>query len=171
MRYFPILFVVILAINGIMIVGCCGLPKPFESPTNYYRTQQYTSPLKTPLSLVFLPTPSLPTIATVGGRLVRTHNGIIEPIAETNIMLAPVIYSADGTPVLAAVDKETALMATTDKNGAFVFVDIPPGTYGIVIITPVGLFLLQEKNGNDFLFEVRGGTVLDLGEIQTRLPY
>jgi len=94
-----------------------------------------------------------------------------EPLADTKILLANVIRSEDGTPIVAVANEETSPMVVTGKDGSFVFINITPGTYGIVVVTPIGLFLIQDKEGKDFLFTVEPSMTLDLGEITTTLPY
>lgn len=162
--------IVLMIANNLLLTQCNMLPKPFESPVNSYKATPFASPLVQPL----LPTPSSPAVATVGGRLLRDINGTIRPMAEAKIILAPVIRSANGTPVVASVDngnKETALTTITDEKGEFIFVNVPPGTYSIVVATPIGFFLLQDVDGRDLLLDVQGGIILNLGEIRTSLPY
>ena len=135
--------------------GCSGLPKPDESPIA-------SSPL---------PTPSSAGLAVVGGRIMRVVGNHSEPMVGTKILLASVLRSEDGAPIMAGASEETSPMAITLENGVFIFADIPPGTYGIAVVTPIGSFLIRDKMGNDFLFTVQPGAVLDLGEIHTTLPY
>jgi uncharacterized protein (DUF2141 family) len=110
-------------------------------------------------------------MATVGGKLIRNLASGSEPIADAKILLANVIRSEDGTPMMAAVSEETSPMAVTGRDGSFVFTNVAPDTYGIAVITPIGSFLIQDERGNDFLFTVQAGMILDLGEIHTNLPY
>lgn len=50
------------------------------------------------------------------------------------------------------------------EKGYFVFADVPPDTYGLVIVCPTGSFLLGDPDtGGDFLITVKSGEQLDLG--------
>lgn len=160
--------IVLVSVLGIMLGGCRESPMPTESPL--VSVSPYSAPTVIPIPYL-LPTPAA-DMATAGGRLVRVlgdSNG--EPMANTRLLLATVIRSEDGTPIVAAASEETSSMVVTDENGVFVFTDVAPNTYGIAVVTPLGSFLLKDKHGDNILFTVQAGMVLDLGEIYTTLPY
>jgi hypothetical protein len=94
-----------------------------------------------------------------------------EPMVEGQVLLAEVLRSEDGAPLMAAAGDETSPSATTDENGHFVFTDVVPNTYGLVIATPFGSFLLKDETGGDLLFDVQAGEVFGTGEVHTDLPY
>lgn len=94
-----------------------------------------------------------------------------EPIADAQVLLASVIRSEDGTPMMAAASEETSPMAITDENGRFVFTDVLSDTYGIVVATPLGSYLIEGKEDKDLFVVVQAGGVTDAGEIHTTLPY
>jgi hypothetical protein len=73
--------------------------------------------------------------------------------------------------MVAGIDEENSPRATTDGNGVFVFTEVPPETYGLAVSTPIGVYLIKTEEGRDFLFTVKAGEVLDLGEVHTSLPY
>ncbi|MEM2676118.1 MAG: hypothetical protein QXT10_06470 [Candidatus Bathyarchaeia archaeon] len=124
-----------------------------------------------PIALSPLPTPSSSDVAIISGRLLRDLGSHSEPMVGTKILLASVLRAEDGTPIMVGASEETSPAAITAENGAFIFTDVIPGTYGIVVVTPIGLFLIRDKMGKDFLFTVQPGAVLDLGEVHTTLPY
>jgi len=153
-----------------ILLGCHRPLVLTNSPLNTpSRSQNFTSPLSIP-TFATLPYPSVES-ATVIGKIVRALPTGREPLANTKILLANVIRSENGKPIMAAASEETSPTAVTGEDGSFVFTNVIPGTYGIVIITPIGSFLLQDGKGNDFLFNVQAGMILDLGEIHTTLPY
>lgn len=167
------LIVVAALIFSAVSGGCRKLPIPVKSSKdNSGQSYVLASPQPTTgFALDLLPTPSSAGVATVGGRLMRDIGDHSEPMAGIKILLASVLRSKDGTPVVARASEETSPAAVTSENGVFIFTDVPPDTYGIAVVTPLGMFLIQDETGKDFLFAVQGGTVLDLGEIHTTLPY
>ncbi|MEM4202697.1 MAG: hypothetical protein QXS54_01375 [Candidatus Methanomethylicaceae archaeon] len=161
----PVMMVLSLAFVLVTLLeGCRYAPMPTKSPMG---TSNHSQILVSPL-----PTPSSVNAATIRGRLVRDLAGHSEPIASTKILLASVIRSENGTPIVAVASEKTSLMAITDMSGVFIFTDVPIGMYSIVVVTPIGSFMIKdEKTGNDLLFAAQPGMVLDLGEIHTSLPY
>ena len=158
-----------ITILGVILLGCHQQLILTNSPSNAsFGGHSFVSPHSTLTGA--LPSPLAGT-AVVTGKIVRdlfTHR---EPLADTKILLANVIKSEDGTPIVAAASEETSPVALTGKDGSFVFTNINPGIYSIVIVTPIGLFLIQDKSGNNFIFTAQPGMIVDLGEILTTLPY
>jgi hypothetical protein len=98
-------------------------------------------------------------------------DGRSEPGASTKLQLARVIRDEDGTPLVASAGEKTSPTTVTGENGAFVFTEVPPDTYAIVVVTPIGSFMIEDDMGKDFLIDIESGGVLDLGEIHTDIPY
>lgn len=169
---------VLAAVAGMLLGGCRESPAPtpaLESPLGTpAQDQTFVSPQSTPVAApkLVLPTPSSVDVGTIGGMLIRDlAGGGSEPIANAQVLLAGVIRSQDGTPMMAAAGEETSPMAITDENGRFVFTDVLSDTYSLVIATPLGSYLIQGKKGKDFFIDVQAGAVIDAGEIHTTLPY
>lgn len=163
--------VAILMIASVWLTGCgiSATPTPVESIiATPDETQAAISPQPTPHPSLEsgLPTPSSSQVAVVGGVLVR--NGYP---GDTKLQLARVIRSEDGTPLVASAGDQTSPTAVTDSHGRFAFTDVPPDTYGIVLVTPLGSLLLRDGTGTDLLFDVEAGEVLDIGEIHTDVAY
>jgi hypothetical protein len=97
--------------------------------------------------------------------------GGTEPGADTKLQLARVIRSEDGTPLVASAGEKSSPTTVTGEDGAFVFTDVPSNTYALVVVTPIGSFMIKDEMGKDFLFDVASGEVLDLGKVHTDLPY
>jgi hypothetical protein len=161
---------------GLSLIGCgqqeSNTDTVTESPLDVTQAEEsFVSPQNTPVPLPTLPTPSSQDVAVVGGVLLRdTGVAQSEPMVEATVQLARVIKSEDGTPMMAASGDDSPT-TETNENGQFVFIDVPSGTYGIVVVTPVGSFLLKEDTGADALFDVQQGETVDLGEFKTELPY
>jgi hypothetical protein len=111
-------------------------------------------------------------VATIGGVFMRKlGGGDSEASVDTKLQLARVIRSDDGTPLVASAGEKSAPLAVTDENGAFVFADVPVDTYALVVVTPIGAFMIKDEAGEDFLIDVGAGEVVDLGKVYTDLPY
>lgn len=71
-----------------------------------------------------------------------------------------------GFPPIIAFSDQTDPLAVQDRTGRFLFSDVPPGTYALVIWNPVASTVIEEPGTNDYmLFEVTAGEVIDLGVI------
>ncbi|HKZ36802.1 MAG TPA: hypothetical protein VJ184_04065 [Chryseolinea sp.] len=70
----------------------------------------------------------------------------------------------EGYPPLVGFSLETDPKAIQAKNGLFVFDNIKPGEYGIVLWSPISTFLLSDLQTGDTLFvTVKAGEVSDIG--------
>jgi len=58
-----------------------------------------------------------------------------------------------------------------EEDGSFIFTDVPTGTYGLVIKTPIVTVMLKDTDGDDFLITLQAGQVIDLGEIYADLSF
>jgi hypothetical protein len=153
-------------------------PVSTAEPQSTPQSTPYESPMRTPTampsteSLSALPTPAGSDVATVGGVFMRDlADGRSEPSADTKLQLARVIRDEDGTPLMASAGEKSSPIAVTGEDGAFVFTDVPSDMYALVVITPIGSFMVRNETGEDFLIDVEPGGVLDLGEVHTELPY
>jgi len=88
--------------------------------------------------------------------------------------LAPVIYSKatleDGSeidvPFISLNVGSDKLADIKTEIGEFVFLDVPPGEYGVVIYTPLQSFLFHDGTGqNTLMFEVTPGEIEKLDTI------
>lgn len=164
----------------VLLTAACGA-KPtssaFESPP---QTPPVASPadstVEAPTASVLvvlsLPTPTSRDLATVGGFLNRDDlGGASSPLADAQLYLAKVLRGESGTGLLAGFNEKNSPAARTDASGAFAFVSVPPETYALVVSTSIESFIIKTAQGKDFLFEAKGGEVLDLGQVHTDLPY
>lgn len=175
--------VVLVATCSGFLVGCGESATPtteMESPVSSAEPQSTPSdsPLRTPTarpsteSLSALPTPAASDVATVGGVFMRDlADGRSEPSAGTKLQLARVIRDEDGTPLVASAGEKSSPTTVTGENGVFAFTDVPADTYALVVVTPIGSFMIKDEMGKDFLIDIEPGGVVDLGEVHTELPY
>ncbi|NJN15797.1 MAG: hypothetical protein HC822_05665 [Oscillochloris sp.] len=72
---------------------------------------------------------------------------------------------------MVGVDRTTAPTAVTNSRGEFAFVDVEPGRYGLMLDTIQAILLLNDPaDGGNFLVEVSGGEIEDIGEIAIHCP-
>ncbi len=119
----------------------------------------------TPGGPLVLPTPTSGDKGTVGGVFIRRIPGQPdEPITEVHVFLATIVSTTNGKPTMAGLDKVKAPKAYTDAAGRFVILDVPAGSYGVIYETPTRTLLLKQPGtSEDWVIEVKGGQVLDLG--------
>jgi hypothetical protein len=117
-------------------------------------------------ALAIVMTPSAPDKTTVTGVLkVGVDNP--QPAAGFILYLADIITEASGTPYLAGFERTNSPRTLTDPEGRFVFVDVVPEPYSLVLDRVFEAYLLgrPDQQPGDFIFEPQGGQVLDLGTL------
>jgi hypothetical protein len=168
----------------LLFVAGCGSSvdsdgKDVASPTTEVAASPTPEPVfDSPLESPLLPTPSpvascLDLIETSGnticGFVQNQSDG--KPIAGRPIYLAEALLSDEGLHVFAALDQESAPQGTTDENGMFFVVDVPPSMYFLMIGEYPRPLMLREPDRpeNDLYVDWREegvmGPEIDLGII------
>jgi hypothetical protein len=97
-----------------------------------------------------------------------------QPLTEAqgvDVFLGAILRSGDNAQSLASLDKTTAPRADPDANGRFVFADVPPGEYAIVVRSPVSEVVARKLDQpGDVIVVVVAGKAIDLGEIYSKYP-
>lgn len=123
---------------------------------------------------VVVPEPSSAEVGVVHGTLFRTVEGAERiPVAGYYIYLAPTITSTDGVEGMVQLNINTAPRAELNGLGQFVFTDVPPGRYGLMLDSGIkgGALLLNDpQDGGNFIIEITGGDTQDLGELAYPFP-
>lgn len=84
--------------------------------------------------------------------------------------LSPVELEGEETH-LVSMNPDTSPSTATSEEGRFVFQDVEPGTYAMVMWTPGNSWVVSDPETNkDILVTVEAGQITDLGEIKTDLP-
>jgi hypothetical protein len=119
-----------------------------------------------------VPTPASSEVGTVTGKLLKVQkDGGTRPFTGLPVYLGSIYKTNQGVDGLVGVDKAKAPHATVDDQGNFVFTNVQPGRYGFMADTPRGVILLNDpSSGGDFIIEVDGGKVKDLGELKYDIP-
>ena len=86
------------------------------------------------------------------------------------------IYAADvvliepsGGKVYTTQEK-TSPQAATDMIGQFMITGIMPGTYYFMMVTPFGNYPLFDQANNNFELELKGGDVINFGDVYVNWP-
>ncbi|MCB8946109.1 MAG: hypothetical protein H6658_20380 [Ardenticatenaceae bacterium] len=108
--------------------------------------------------------------AAIGGVLAReiTDQGYV-PVQPRALILGRIIENDRGEQALISVS-ENAQRAELFATGVFLFSQVPPGDYGLVIDLGFTEFPLTDENGDQILLSIEGGTAVDLGQIIVRIP-
>jgi len=123
-----------------------------------------TPTVEVPMSF---PIPS-PGLAVVGGKIVEIRSQKAPP--ESTLYLGEIRSLDSGQPVV-RLERATAPYAIPAQNGGFLFQDVRPGRYGLVLYTPEFSFLVDDPDGTgSLIFDVLPDQVLDLGQIEVSLP-
>jgi hypothetical protein len=118
-----------------------------------------------------IPTPSGGN-ATITGILKKVSGTGSEPVPGTTLSLGVVLQNDQGTPMMGQLTMNTKLRAPTDKNGRFVFSEVPAGKYVLVFDQIISVFMLNDpKTGGDLIITANSDQIVDLGElVYEKLP-
>ena len=152
-----------------------GYPQPLD-PTPPIVISEYPGPLSgagatgvvtTPtyyVTQLVVPTPSSGKGVVTGQLLVDGEGGT--PYLATLYLASTVPASTPDYPPLIAFSEKTDQLAIQDvDNGRFLFTDVAPGQYAIIVWTPYGGNPLVDESGNSIIFPVNADEVKDLGVI------
>jgi hypothetical protein len=148
-----------------------GLPlRASAQPTIEYNTAAYVPPSvdepPTPTAVipVVVPTPKA-DLGIVTGKLLSSDSGN-PPYIATLYLGSTIPANKDGFPPMVSLSADTDPKGRQDETGTFVFTDIKPGLYALVIWDPYNSVVVQdEKKENYLTFEVKAGEITDLGTI------
>ena len=123
-----------------------------------------TQPPPQPINRPAVPTPST-GMSVVAGQVVGI--GSTAPIKKTPIYLAQVHWDDQHKNAAYALDISRSPATTTDQNGFFVFSDLPPNEYTLIVGDFYGRNdVVREKNGNARIFQPEAGKTLDVDVVQ-----
>lgn len=154
-------------------------PTPF-APEAYPGSTQGQEATSTPESAApFVPeTPEPETPAegmgVITGTMMRQVQGLPpSALADTTLFLAALLTDESGQASgLARLDEDAAPWVRTDEDGQFVFGDVAPGRYALIIKTPLTLQPVKDANtSRDIVVDVAAGEVVELGVIAVSLAY
>lgn len=165
----------ILLLLAIMLVltGCDVLFPPSVETTAYPSdvngTGAYPGPAgaRLPSNLPTrtpLPKPSANT-GTVSGRIIQASTG--GPLQGPAIYLADVAPMTPGPDYLITIQQNSSPHVLMDRDGYFALMNLKPGTYGLVIWSPIQSAIVPDptKNLKELLVTVKPGEITDVGEL------
>ena len=162
-----------LALYILLLFGC---QPGFENGPQVIVIKETSSPVATPESTnpteVEITPPDV-GFGSVGGILLTDNQlspGTLAPLSTTPIFLAPALYTEEGAPAFVGLDQDTDPATATGQTGVFVFQNVPPGLYGLVVMHGVKLYLITDDEGNNFIIDVEADKAYDLGEVYAELP-
>jgi hypothetical protein len=164
-RYLVLCLLLVLPL-GVACRSAQPTPGADESPLTAADSTSQTSPLSSPLigSVGTPPTPSSKQAGTVVGVLAQGTPP--QPAQGAIVCLGEVILSPEGTPLMGGLDRASAPCARTAEDGAFLLTDVPEGRYALFLDLITNAVMLREPSqGEDFLIDVQGGSITDLGTL------
>lgn len=152
----------------VSVLSACGQG---PSPTVAVSSTEPVSPLPTTTAEANLeptagatpgtlrPTPK-PDLSLVQGTL--RMDGMLAP--DQTLYLVPIMV-ADEEMSVAGLNTATDPRAGTDETGTFTFLDVPPGSYALAIMSPVGPVVIRGADDREIVIEARAGELTELDEI------
>jgi hypothetical protein len=112
-----------------------------------------------------VPEPSSDSLGTVTGIVVIEAEDD-SPVQEALLYLGRIIMLDSGQPGMSALNKQTAPHTQTNMAGQFIFSDIEPGNYTLILDRITDSFVLNQPGGGDLIIPVEAGQITDLGELR-----
>ena len=146
-------------------------PQPRSvQPTIDYSSLPYIPPNSDPTST---PTAAVPVVVPTPNSSSGIVTGTLLSSDPGNPPYSAILYLGNtiqpdkaGFPPMVSLSPETDPKGTQDESGAFVFIDIKPGLYALIVWDPFNSVVVQdEKKENYLTFEVKAGEITDLGTI------
>jgi len=156
-----------LLAGALLLSGCQG---QLTSATSTAGAAGATPTLGSPAASTSAVATTIPTPpsdkSTVAGVL-KSGLSTATPANGMVLYLAAILPESRGTPFLASFDRVNSPEAFTDAAGRFVFSNIAPGSYGLVLDRVVQSFLLGDpKHAKpDFIIDAKAGQIVDLGDL------
>lgn len=145
----------------LLVLGCNPTPQ--------------VSPLDSPIQpAVASPEPTFEAPEPSSGKGVIT--GVLnianteQPMANVELYLGNHIGATTDTPMY-SLDPSTAPKTITDENGRFIFKDVDPGFYVIIIWNPFNSFMVRDAStGAELSINLQTDQVFDAGVLWESLP-
>lgn len=160
-------FVIVFLLFAPWAIGCKLSKSPAQSPSD-----QIAGPTASAIPTLPIGTPSPDKGIVTGVLLRKMPDGSVQSVG-TRLFLAKLLTNQQGRIVpLAGLLESEAPFAFPDQRGQFVFNDVEPATYALVIRAPVFAMLARDMaTGEDVVVKVVAGQVIDLGTITVEANY
>jgi hypothetical protein len=115
--------------------------------------------------------PSSPTIDPNLAQVKGVFQLLEEPSMVFVLYLAPTVKDADGREIVVNFNREIAIPSVPDEKGNFLFVNVPPGNYGLVYDAISTSYLMTEPGKpQSLIIKVNGNETIDLGLLKYENP-
>jgi hypothetical protein len=152
-----------LPVDGGYPAGATPTPFDYSQEEGYPAPEASSPPEELPESLE-IPEPAADSGVVTGQLLTPGPGG--SPYIGSLYLASTISSDQEGFPPIVAFSDQTDPLGLQDQTGRFLFSDVAPGTYALVIWTPVASTVIEEPGTNEYmLFEVEAGEVTDLGVI------
>ncbi len=150
------------ALGFAFLVAACGSPQPV--PVVSPLSTQAPSPISTPV-VQQIATP-LPGLGGVTGRLIA-GSATGPAYVGGDIFLGRLVPGSDprAQPVVAFSNDSDPKALVNDSDGSFIFANIQPGKYALVVWNPTHSFVVEFPKGSLLEVTVEPNKVTDLGGI------
>jgi hypothetical protein len=137
-----------------------GYPEPVISVPTF--DLGYPAPVEPIVTPSITPTQDQ-SKGSLKGRLLLNN----QPVSDVILSLAEVIRDSSGREMVVSYDPSSSPTTNTDSQGYFVFVNILPSKYGLILDTVIKSYLLHypEEEDTQILVTVDKGQELDLGDL------
>jgi len=151
----------LLMICTVLVLACDSNVSP--------STQAYpVSTAAQPLPPTVTPNPKM---GSVKGVLIDKQDGSLKPRVNANLYLGEMKKDGSGKEVAAAYDRTSSPRAGTDDQGRFMFNNVTPGRYALILDLVTNSFMLNKpQDGSDMIVTVTAGQTVDLGTLQYDTP-
>ena len=155
------------AVAALLVLGACvPAPKPIQNSPVATQAALQQSPLSTPKAVSVVAT-SEADMGTVTGVLMVGTGQNAKPTAGLVLYLAATIKDTSGKESVAGMDRVRSPRAYIDGQGRFVFTNVSPGNYGLVLDVVTNSYLLNKPDtGDSLVISVTPGKVVDLGTLR-----
>jgi len=160
------------------LAAACSQSTPAPTATSEPTVEKAVSqaseptPAPTPTAAVLTstPAPPPPTLDPSKGSVrgvLAVGVGEVKPVAGAILYLAEVLKDEGGNEAAASMDRINSPRTSTNTEGAFLFSNVPPGKYALVLDRVLDSFMLLEPNtGESLIIEVAAGHEVDLGTLE-----
>jgi hypothetical protein len=149
-----------------LVAGCTSQPQPPAQP----QVSPFASVLSSPTSAPTAPPPTiLPKPSAGKGSIVGTLlvEGQEIPMAGTDVFLGQLLGATEDSqsPVF-GMDLKTAPHVVTDQWGGFVFTDVLPGSYAVILWNPISSTMAKSADGQVLKVTVESQQIENLGVLR-----
>jgi hypothetical protein len=167
----PIRFFLASVLLLALLAACSAQPTPTSAPTSASTQAAYPSVSETKPTDSGYPLPKaseniqvVPTTQPGSGVVIGKLMLKGKPLVNNAIGLGQVLKSDSGAELATAFDRIASPQTSTGPDGSFIFVNVPPGRYGLIFTeTPETYLLLKPGLEEAILVAVDADKTSDLG--------